>query len=67
MTDNELKTELLRVAVDIARENMFAKRTSAENRYERRMEESPYPDLPGLNLDEIILNYDALIKVVAYR
>lgn len=67
MTDNELKVEALRVAVEIARESMFARRITAENRWESRSMTSgiqSFPDLPGIELDEVIKNYTAIVRTM---
>jgi hypothetical protein len=62
MNDNELKLQVLEVAVDIARENMFARRMTQENRFERRTLGGEYPELVGLQIAEIVENYHTLMN-----
>lgn len=64
MTDNELKVEAMRLAMDIARENMFAKRQTLESRWESRTTAEVYPDLPGTNVEEVLLNYTLIAKAL---
>lgn len=64
MTDNQLKIELLKLAIDVARETMFAKRTVIENRWQTRTAEEPFPDVPGIDHKEIVKVYNTLMKAV---
>ena len=64
MTDNELKLEVLKVSLDLARENTFSKRGALVSKWESRTEEAPYPDLPQISLDEVVLNYVQFMSVI---
>ena len=61
MTDNGLKVEALKIAVAIATENMFARRMTQENRFDRRTLGGEYPELSGLQITEVVENYHALM------
>jgi hypothetical protein len=64
MTDNQLKLEVLRMALDTARETMYARRTEVENGWAHRVTETPYPRLPTLDLGEVVTVYQTLIGAV---
>ena len=64
MTDNQLKLEVLRLALDIARETMYARRTEVENAWQHRVTETPFPKLPTLDLEEAVITYNTLMGAV---
>ena len=64
MTDNQLKLEVLRLAIDVARETMFARRTEVENAWSHRIVEAPYPKLPTIDINEIVNTYNTLMGAV---
>ena len=61
MTDNQLKLEVLRLALDTARETMYARRTEVENGWSHRVAETPFPKLPTLDLAEAVTTYKTLM------
>lgn len=64
MTDNQLKLEVLRLALDTARETMYARRTEVENAWQHRVAETPFPKLPTLDLGEVVTVYQTLMGAV---
>jgi hypothetical protein len=60
MTDNELKIEVMKFALDIARESMYTKRGNLENEYERRTEDKTLYVLPSIDVDEVTAVYKKL-------
>ena len=64
MTDNQLKLEVLRLALDTARETMYARRTEMENGWQHRVTEMPFPKLPSLDLGEAVTTYNVLMEAV---
>ena len=64
MTDNQLKLEILRLALDAARETMYARRTEAENAWSHRVVEAPFPKLPTLDLGEAVTAYQTLMEAI---
>ena len=63
MTDNELKFKVLEMAMDVARDNMFNKRNTLENRWSNNNSE-PYPDLPEIEVDTAVLIYVRLMDAI---
>ena len=61
MTDNELKIEVMKFALDIARESMYTKRVNLENEYERRTEDKTLYVLPSIDVDEVTAVYKKLL------
>jgi hypothetical protein len=61
MTDNELKIEVMKFALDIARESMYTKRGNLENEYERRTEDKTLYVLPSIDVDEVTSVYKKLL------
>ena len=61
MTDNQLKLEVLKLAIDGAREAMFAERIVLENRWQARTTEEAFPELPGIDVGKIVAAYEALM------
>ena len=61
MTDNELKIEVMKFSLDIARESMYTKRCNLENEYERRTEDKTLYVLPSIDVDEVTAVYKKLL------
>lgn len=65
MTDNELKFKVLEMAMDVARDNMFAKRQTVENRWQHsQLTPTQYPNLPEIEVDTAILIYVRLMDAI---
>lgn len=64
MTDNQLKLEMLKLAIDMARETMFARRTEVENAWSHRIVEAPYPKLPTIDAEEVVKNFAILMEAI---
>jgi hypothetical protein len=64
MTDNELKFKVLDMAMDVARENMFAKRQTVENRWQHAPG-SPYPDLPTIDMNDVFHAYNFMMDAIS--
>jgi hypothetical protein len=65
MTDNELKFKVLQMAMDVARDNMFNKRNTIENRWNGNgLSGVPYPDLPEIEVDTAVLIYVRLMDAI---
>lgn len=64
MTDNQLKLEMLKLAIDMARETMFARRTEVENAWSHRIVEAPYPKLPTIDTAEVVKNFAILMEAI---
>lgn len=64
MTDNQLKLEILKLAIDVAKETMFARRAEVENAWSHRVVEAPYPKLPTVDTKEVVKTYDVFMKAV---
>ena len=65
MTDNALKLKVLEMAMDVARDNMFNKRNTIENRWNRsELSGIPFPDLPDVEVDTAILIYVRLMDTI---
>jgi hypothetical protein len=65
MTDNELKFKVLEMAMDVARDNMFNKRNTLENRWNRSdLTGAPFPDLPEIEVDTAVLIYVRLMDAI---
>lgn len=67
MSSEALRIEALKIASDIAVQNMFARRMTLENRWERRTTEEEFPELPGLDIQEIVNNYRTIMNNVIGR
>ena len=64
MTDNQLKLEALKLAIDMARETMFARRTEVENAWSHRVMEVSYPKLPTIDTEEVVKNFAILMQAL---
>ena len=67
MTDNELKFKVLEMAMDVARDNMFNKRNTIENRWNAgglSGPRTPFPDLPEIEVDTAVLIYVRLMDAI---
>jgi hypothetical protein len=65
MTDNELKFKVLEMAMDVARDNMFNKRNTIENRWQHSQSTpTQYPDLPEIEVDTAVLIYVRLMDAI---
>jgi hypothetical protein len=67
MTDNELKIEVMKFALDIARESMYTKRGNLENEYERRTEDRTHYVLPSIDVGEVTSVYKTLLHCIVYK
>lgn len=65
MTDNQFKIEVLKMALEIARETMYNSRAVIEGRWERRTTEEEFPELPSLSVQEVVNNYRTIMNNVA--
>jgi len=63
MTDNELKFKVLEMAMDVARENMFAKRQTVENRWQQ-LSGTKYPDLPTIDMNDVFNAYNLMMDTI---
>lgn len=53
MTSNEVNLEVLRLAIDIARDNAYARRGAAMEQWERRTDEQPAPGPAVIDIEEV--------------
>ena len=66
MTDNELKLKVLEMAMDVARENMFAKRQTVENRWQHsQLTPTQYPDLPTIDMNDVFHSYNFMMGAIS--
>ena len=68
MTDNELKFKVLEMAMDVARENMFAKRQTVENRWQHsrpQLAPTQYPDLPTIDMNDVFHAYNSMMDTIS--
>jgi len=61
MTDNQLKLEVLKLAINITTETVYARRLEVENGWQHRTAEVPFPKLPTLDLGEAVTTYKILM------
>jgi len=61
MSEN-VKLTLMNIALDIARETMFAKRQYEENTWEQSERKGDYPSIPSIDIKELTAVYDILVK-----
>jgi hypothetical protein len=68
MTDNELKFKVLEMAMDVARDNAFARRQTLENKLQHsQLTPAQYPDLPEIEVDTAVLIYVRLMEAISKR